>query len=94
MEPEYYTVIESSFTVEEKDLVRAIDHARIIRHVTWRQRSYPVVARVRLERRSEIVVDAARDRKMTLNRVIQAGEPDSAYWRRLDSADLRPDETR
>ena len=46
-EPEYYIVMEASYTIDENDLVRATDNAKIIRHVTGRP-AYPVVTGVRL----------------------------------------------
>ena len=88
-EPEYYIAMEASYTVEEKDLVRATDNARIIRYVTGRS-AYPVVAGVQLkdgldeEMRQNIYDD--------VEQFIQASEPEAAYWHRLDSEALKPDE--
>ena len=88
-EPEYYIAMEASYTVEEKYLVRATDNARIIRHVTGRP-AYPVVAGVQLK---DGLDEEMRQRIYdNVEQFIQAGEPEAAYWHRLDSEDLKPDE--
>ena len=88
-EPEYYIAMEASYTIEEKDLVRATDNARIIRHVTGRP-AYPVVAGVQLK---DGLDEEMRQRIYdNVEQFIQAGEPEAAYWHRLDSEDLKPNE--
>ena len=88
-EPEYYIAMEASYIVDEEDLVRATDNARIIRHVTGRA-AYPVVTGVKLKDG----LDEEMRRKIydNVEQLIQSGEPDAIYWRRLHSEDLRPDE--
>ena len=89
-EPEYYIAMEASYIVDEEDLVRATDNARIIRHVTGRP-AYPVVAGVQLK---DGLDEEMRQRIYdNVEQFIQAGEPEAAYWHRLDSEDLKPDET-
>ena len=90
-EPEYYITMEASYIVDEEDLVRATDNARIIQHVTGRP-AYPVVTGVRLKDG----LDEGMRQKIydNVEEFIQAGDPEAAYWHRLDSADLRPDEAR
>ncbi len=89
--PDYYIVMEASYTIDEKDLVRATDNAKIIRHVTGRP-AYPVVTGVRL--RDGLDDDTRQKIYDNAEQFIQADEPDSAYWHRLYSEDLRPDEAR
>ena len=90
-EPEYYITMEASYTVEEKDLDRATDNAKIIRHVTGRP-VYPVVAGVRLkDKLDEVMRQKIYD---NVEQFIQASDPEAAYWHRLDSTDLRPSEGR
>lgn len=88
-EPEYYIAMEASYIVDEEDLVRATDNARIIRHVTGRA-AYPVVTGVKLKDG----LDEEMRRKIydNVEQLIQSGEPDAIYWRRLHSEDLKPDE--
>ena len=90
-EPEYYIVMEASYTIDETDLVRATDNARIIRHVTGRP-AYPVVTGVQLK--SGLDDDTRQKIYDNVEQFIQAGEPEAAYWHRLYSEDLRPDEAR
>ena len=88
-EPEYYIAMEASYIVDEEDLVRATDNARIIRHVTGRA-AYPVVTGVKLKDG----LDEEMRRKIydNVEQLIQSDEPDAIYWRRLHSEDLKPDE--
>ena len=90
-EPEYYITMEASYIVDEEDLIRATDNARIIQHVTGRS-AYPVVTGVRLKDG----LDEGMRQKVydNVEQFIQANDPEAAYWHRLDSADLRPDEAR
>ena len=90
-EPEYYITMETSYIVDEEDLVRATDNARIIQHVTGRA-AYAVVTGVRLKDG----LDEEMRQKIydSVEQFIQASDPEAAYWHRLYSADLRPDEAR
>ena len=47
-DPEFYIVVEASYTGEREDLQRATDHAKIVRAVTGLQ-AYPFVASVILD---------------------------------------------
>ena len=86
-EPAFYIVVEPSYTGEEEDLQRAVDHAKIVRAVTGRD-AYPVVAAVVLDDQMEIRGRLYKSPEQFVN----ANDPDSALWFRLDSADLRPPE--
>ena len=90
-EPEFYIAVEASYTVETEDVVRATDHAKILRAVTGLD-VYPVVSAVRLDDGldQEVSVRLYED----VERFVEAGDEDAAYWYRLDSADLRPAEPR
>ncbi len=90
-EPEYYIAVEASYTIDEKDLVRATDNARIIRHVTGRP-AYPVITGVQLKNGLD---DDIRQKIFDdIEQFVQSGDPEAAYWHRLYSEDLRPDEAR
>ena len=90
-DPEFYIVVEASYTGEREDLQRATDHAKIVRAVTGLQ-AYPVVASVILDDD----MDAQTQSRFyeDIERFFEANEEDSAFWYSLDSADLRPDEPR
>lgn len=90
-DPEYYITMEASYIVDEEDLVRATDNAKIIQHVTGRP-AYPVVTGVRLKDG----LDEEMQQRIFENveQFIQASDPEAAYWHRLVSADLKPDEPR
>lgn len=87
--PAYYIAVEASYTGEERDIIRATDHAKILRAVTGAQ-AYPVVALVELDdKMSQEMLDRLYD---DVERFVDANDEDAAllYW--LDSADLRPPE--
>ena len=88
-EPAFYIAVEASYTADVEDMLRATDHAKIVRAVTGRD-AYPVVAAVLLDDR----MDAETRGRLYDNpeRFVNANDPDSALWFRLDSADLRPPE--
>lgn len=90
-EPEYYITMEASYIVDEEDLVRATDNAKIIQHVTGRP-AYPVVTGVRLK--DELDEEMRQRVYDDVEQFIQASDPEAAYWHRLVSADLRPEEAR
>jgi len=79
-EPEYYIVMEASYTIDENDLVRATDNAKIIRHVTGRP-AYAVVTGVRL--RDGLDDDMREKIYDNAEQYIRAGGPDAAYWHRI-----------
>ena len=85
----YHIIVEASYTVDEDDYDRVIDNATIVRRTT-ESMAYPVVAGVLLDgglddtRRAKIHED--------IDKVRKSGDPDAAYWYRLNSADLRPPE--
>ena len=90
-EPVYYITMEASYIVDEDDLIRATDNAKIIQHVTGRP-AYPVVTGVRLK---DGLDEEMRQRIYdNVEQFIQASDPEAAYWHRLASADLRPGEAR
>ena len=87
--PAYYIAVEASYTGEEQDIIRATDHAKILRAVTGAQ-AYPVVALVELDdKMSQEMLNRLYD---DVERFVDANDEDAAllYW--LDSADLRPPE--
>ena len=90
-DPAFYIVVEASYTGEEEDILRATDHAKIVRAITGLD-AYPVVASVVLDDRMDT---ETRSRLYDdLDGFIEANDQDAAFWYRLDSADLRPPEPR
>ena len=89
--PEFYIAVEASYTAEMEDLARATDHAKILRAVTGLA-AYPVVSAVMLD--DELGSEVGRRLYENVGQFVEADDADSAYWHRLDSADLRPAEPR
>ena len=90
-EPAFYIVVEASYTGEPEDIDRAIDHAKIVHAVTGLD-AYPIVAAVRLDDKME---PEMRSRLYDdVQKFVAANDADAAFWFRLGSADLRPDEPR
>ena len=54
--PLYYLVLEASYSIDDEDIIRATDHAKIVNAVTGLS-AYAVVAGVRLDER---ITDRAR----------------------------------
>ena len=90
-EPEFYIAIEASYTVGAEDIIRATDHAKILRAVTGLD-AYPVVAAVMLH--DELAPDMESRLYYDVERFTEADDADAALFYRLDSADLRPYEPR
>ena len=90
--PLYYIALESSYSsIDDEDVVRATDHAKIVNAVTGLP-AYAVVAGVRLDER---ITDGARSRiREEVAEYVEAGNQDSVYWHKLEASDLRPPETR
>ncbi len=89
MEPVFYLAVEASYSGEEMDIDKATDNAKILRAVTGLH-AYPVVVAVRLQRGMS---NEARARLYEdVDEYLAAGDADSAFWYRHDSADLRPPE--
>ena len=87
--PAYYIAVEASYTVEQKDYDRAIDNARIIGETSGTD-VYSVVAGVLI---SDELDEGVRDKvHEDVGEFLESGDPDAAYWHRLDSADLKPPE--
>ena len=87
--PAYYIAMEASYTVEQSDYDRAIDNARIIGAASGAV-VYSVVAGVLI---SDELDEGVRDKiHEDVDQFLESGEPDAAYWHRLDSADLKPPE--
>lgn len=89
--PEFYIVVEASYTGEAEDIDRATDHAKIVRAVTGLD-AYPVVAAVRMDDKME--PDTRRRLYDDVQEFVAANDADAAFWYRLGSADLRPPEPR
>ena len=90
-EPEFYIVVEASYTGEAEDIDKAIDHAKIVHAVTGLD-AYPIVAAVRLDDKME---PEMRSRLYDdVQKFVAANDADAAFWYRLGSADLRPAEPR
>ena len=90
-EPEFYIVVEASYTGEAEDIDRATDHAKIVHAVTGLD-AYPVVAAVRLDDKME---PEMRSRLYDdVQKFVAANDADAAFWYPLGSADLRPTEPR
>ena len=90
-EPEFYIAIEASYTVGAEDIIRATDHAKILRAVTGLD-AYPVVAAVMLH--DELAPEMESRLYYDVERFTEADDMDAALFYRLDSADLRPYEPR
>ena len=89
--PEFYIAIEASYTADVEDMLRATDHAKILRAVTGLD-AYPVVASVMIvDELAEVLGSTLYEDAEQFTR---ANDADAAYWYRLDSADLRPPEPR
>ena len=90
-EPEFYIVVEASYTGEVEDIDRATDHAKIVRAVTGLD-AYPVVAAVQLDDQME---PGVRNRLYDdIQQFVEANDAEAAFWYPLGSADLRPAEPR
>ena len=87
--PEFYIAVEASYTGEKEDIERATDHAKIIRAITG-LRAYPVVASVELD--DQIDQQTQSRFYEDIEQFFEASGEDSAFWYRLDSADLKPEE--
>ena len=89
--PLYYIVLEVSYSIDDEDIIRATDHAKIDNAVTGLS-VYAVVAGVRLDDR---ITDGARSRiREEVSEYVEAGNPDFVHWYKLESSDLRPFEPR
>lgn len=90
-EPEFYIVVEASYTGEKEDIEKATDHAKIVRAVTGLQ-AYPVVVSVELDDQMDV---QTRSRLYEyIEQFFEANDENSALLYGLDSADLRPEEPR
>ncbi len=90
-DPKFYIAVEASYTADTEDVLRATDHAKILRAVTGLE-AYPVVAAVRLD--DEMAPEVEASLFNDVDRFIEASDEDSALWYQLESADLRPREPR
>ena len=89
--PVYYLAVEASYSGEKKDIDKATDNAKILRAITG-LKAYPVVAAVRLHHRMD---DETRSRLYEdVNDFIEAANPDTAFWYKVESDDMRPPEPR
>ena len=90
-EPEFYIVVEASYTGEKEDIEKATDDAKIVRAVTGLQ-AYPVVVSVELDDQMDV---QTRSRLYEyIEQFFEANDENSALLYGLDSADLRPEEPR
>lgn len=82
-EPKFYIAVEASYTANEEDLLRATDHAKILRHVTGLD-AYPVIASVRL--------DSALDGRVfhDVAQFVVSGDADAVVWYELATEDMEP----
>ena len=89
--PVYYLAVEALYSGEKKDIEKATDNAKILQAITG-LKAYPVVAAVRLHHRMD---DETRSRLYEdVNDFIEADNPDTAFWYKIDSDDMRPPEPR
>ncbi len=89
--PLYYIAVEASYSIDDEDVIKATDHAKIVNAVTGLP-AYAVVAGVRLDDR---ITDGARSRiREEVDEYIEAGNPDFVYWHMLESSDLSPPQPR
>ena len=89
--PLYYIAVEASYSVDDEDVARATDHAKIVQAVTGLT-AYAVVAGVRLD--DDLTDDARSKIREEVIQYVEADNPDLVYWHRLASSDLRPPEPR
>ena len=87
--PAYYIVVESSYTIDEEDVLKATDHAQIVRAVTGIE-AYAVVAGAEVD--DEMGEETRRRLYVGIERFVEANDPNAAYCYLLDSADMRPPE--
>ena len=81
--PGFYISVEASYTVDAEDVLRATDHAKILRCVTGLD-AYAVVTGVRTAPGIEgIIFDEVAQ-------FIEANDEDSALWFQLEEDDLEP----
>ena len=90
-EPSFYIVVESSYTVDEEDILKATDHAQIVRAVTGTD-AYAVVAGSEVD--DKMTEEARRNLYVEVERFAEANNPNAVYFYLLDSADMRPPEPR
>ena len=81
--PGFYIAVEASYTVGIEDVLRATNHARILRRVTG-QDAYAVVAGVRM---GPSVEDGAFD---DIERFAAEDDEDTAFWYQINEDDLEP----
>ena len=89
--PAYYIALEASYTVEKEDILKSTDHARIIRAVTGVD-TYAVVAGVNMD--DEMDAETLSRVHSEAEQFIETDDPETAFWHRLHSTDLRPSEPR
>lgn len=89
--PAYFIVLESSYTIEKEDVLKSTDHARIIKAVTGVD-AYAVVAGVNMD--DEMDAEILGRIHMEAESFLETDDPETVFWHRLDSADLRPAEPR
>ena len=89
--PLFYIVVEASYSIDDEDVAKATDHAKIVHAVTGLT-AYAVVAGVRLD--DEITDDARSKIREDVTQYVEAGNPDFVYWHRLVSSDMKPPEPR
>ena len=89
--PAFYIAVEASYTADVEDMLRATDHAKILRSVTGLD-AYPVVSSVMIvDELAEVLGSTLYEDAEQFTR---SDDADAAYWYQLDSADLRPSEPR
>ena len=81
--PGFYIAVEASYTVGIEDVLRATNHARILRRVTG-QDAYAVVAGVRM---GPSVGSGVFD---DVERFAVEDDEDTAFWYQINEDDLEP----
>ena len=81
--PGFYITVEASYTGDNKDFLRATDHAKILRRVTG-QDAYAVVAGVRM---GPSIGDGVLD---DIERFVAGNDEDTAFWYRINEDELEP----
>ena len=80
--PLYYIAVEASYSIDDDDVAKVTDHAKIVQAVTGLA-AHAVVAGVRLD--DEITNDARNKIHEEVAQYVEAGNPDFVYWHRLVS---------
>lgn len=83
----FYIAVEASYTVNADDVLRASDHAKILRESTGRQ-AFAVVSGIEVNHR----IGDSYERRITkdLTEYLESGRDDEVFWFQLTDSELEP----